>query len=71
MIINFLFLVFGGVLVAGPFLYPPLFPTAWFALLPLFWVLRGSTGPKEAFFYGWMMGTVVNLIGSPPSRGHA
>lgn len=63
MVVDFLGPILGGILLAAPFLYPPLFLTAWVALLPLLWVLRRSTSPKRAFLSGWIMGTATNLVG--------
>ena len=62
-LVNFLSPIFGGILLATPFLYPPLYVLTWVALLPLFWVIRRSTTNREAFLFGWTMGITINLVG--------
>jgi len=62
-LVNFLSPIFGGILLATPFLYPPFYVLTWVALLPLFWVIRRSTSNREAFLFGWTMGITINLVG--------
>ena len=52
-----------GLLIAGPFLFPILFPLAWVAFIPLFWLLRSGETLRRAFFSGWLTGVVANLLG--------
>lgn len=52
-----------AVLLAIPFLTPTLFPLAWFAFVPLFWVLERAETLRRAVFYGWLMGLAAHLIG--------
>jgi apolipoprotein N-acyltransferase len=54
--------VASGLLVAGPFLAPALFPLAWIGLVPLLWSIRDA-GYRRSFLYGWLAGIVANLLG--------
>jgi apolipoprotein N-acyltransferase len=63
MLVNLLSSIFGGILLAAPFLYPPLYLLAWGALLPLLWVHRRSAGAGKAFLFGWAMGTTTSMVG--------
>src|SRR5690606_166082 len=60
--------VLTGVLVftSFPFRTEPdtnLWPLPWFALVPLFWALRGGVSRKQAFYTGWLAGFVTNFGG--------
>ena len=50
-------------LLAGPYLLPALFPLAWVAFVPLFFVLERANSLRGAIFYGWLMGLAAHLIG--------
>ena len=52
-----------AILLAAPYLLPALFPLAWFAFVPLFWVLERAETLRGAIFYGWLMGLAAHLIG--------
>ncbi|MEE9549541.1 MAG: apolipoprotein N-acyltransferase [Candidatus Binatia bacterium] len=60
---NLLSSIFGGILLAAPFLYPPLYLLAWGALIPLLWVHRRSAGHGKAFLFGWAMGATTSMVG--------
>ena len=55
--------ILSAVLLAAPFLSPPLFPLAWFAFVPLFWAIDQASTTRRAVFYGWAMGFAAHLIG--------
>lgn len=55
--------ILSAALLAAPFLEPLLFPLAWVAFVPLFWVLHRAESLRRAVFYGWLMGLVAHLIG--------
>lgn len=50
-------------LLALPFLFPFLFPLAWVAFLPLFWLLHEAGGLRRAFLCGWLTGWLGYLFG--------
>lgn len=60
---NYLLPILGAALLAAPFVEPLLFPLAWFAFVPLFWVLQRAESLRRAIFYGWLMGLAAHLIG--------
>ena len=39
-----------------------LYPLIWFSHVPLLWLLKDK-GPKAAFWWGWLAGTVTNVGG--------
>lgn len=51
-----------ALLISVPFLFPILFPLAWIAFVPLFWVLEGVKLPR-AFLVGLVVGWIANLVG--------
>ncbi|OGQ80275.1 MAG: apolipoprotein N-acyltransferase [Deltaproteobacteria bacterium RIFCSPLOWO2_12_FULL_60_19] len=53
----------GGVAVALPFLQPSLFPLAWVALVPLFWLVRRAATLRETFLISWLGGAVTLATG--------
>lgn len=55
--------ILSAVLLSAPFLNPSLFPLAWVAFVPLFWVIERAGSLRQAVFYGWLMGTTAHLIG--------
>jgi apolipoprotein N-acyltransferase len=55
--------IISALLLAAPFRFPPLFPLAWVAFLPLFWVIDHADDLGHAVFFGWIMGFAVHLIG--------
>ena len=60
---NIIVAVVSAGLLAAPFLLPQLFPLAWVAFVPLFWLLNRATTWRSAAFYGWLMGFAAHLIG--------
>ena len=60
---KFPLLFLSAILFAAPFLFPYLFFTAWVALVPFFWLVGRSKSMGQAFFLGWLMGWMTNLIG--------
>ena len=52
-----------AILLAAPYLLPALFPLAWFAFVPFFYVLQRAKSLRRAIFYGWLMGLAAHLIG--------
>jgi apolipoprotein N-acyltransferase len=57
------FCILSALLLAAPFLYPPLVPLAWFAFLPLFWLIDQTDGLRRAAFFGWLTGFFAHLVG--------
>ena len=60
---NIFLILIAAVLLAAPYLLPALFPLAWFAFVPLFYVLQRAESLRRAIFYGWLMGLSAHLIG--------
>jgi apolipoprotein N-acyltransferase len=60
---KFAALIFSAILLAAPYLAPNLYPFAWVAFVPLFWVIDRAESLRRAVLYGWLMGTVAHLIG--------
>jgi len=60
---NFLAIILSATLLAAPYLWPNTFALAWVALAPFFWVLARVRTPRQAIFYGWLMGFCAHLIG--------
>jgi apolipoprotein N-acyltransferase len=60
---NFFATFLSAGLLAAPFLLPQLFPLAWVAFVPLFWVLERAKTLRGAVFYGWLTGVAAHLIG--------
>jgi apolipoprotein N-acyltransferase len=59
-----IFLCFlAAVLLAAPYIEPALFPLAWLAFVPFFWVVEGAQKPRRAIFYGWLTGLFAHLAG--------
>jgi len=55
--------IVSGLLLAGPFLNPLLFPVAWVAFVPLFWVMDQAQSLRRAIFLGWLTGFTAHLVG--------
>lgn len=55
--------VASAALLALPFLFPPLFPLAWVALVPLLWVARRAATLRRAFFLAWSAGALAHVFG--------
>jgi len=55
--------VVSAILLAAPFLFPPLFALAWVAFVPLFWIIHEAEGLRRAVYFGWLMGFFTHLIG--------
>jgi apolipoprotein N-acyltransferase len=60
---KFIVALLSAALLAAPFLWPTLFPLAWLAFVPLFWVLQRAETFRKAVFFGWCMGVAAHLIG--------
>jgi apolipoprotein N-acyltransferase len=52
-----------ALLLAAPFLFPPLFPLAWVAFVPLFWVVYQAESLRHGVYVGWLAGFLTHLIG--------
>ena len=52
-----------GVLFAGPFVFPQLFPLTWISLIPLFHSIQRVHTWQKAFLVGWAAGLVINVFG--------
>jgi apolipoprotein N-acyltransferase len=55
--------VASGALLAAPFLYPALFPLAWFALVPLLWSVERASRPRHALLLAWLAGGIAHVLG--------
>jgi apolipoprotein N-acyltransferase len=55
--------VVSAILLAAPFLFPPLFALAWVAFVPLFWIIHKAEGLRRAVYFGWLTGFFTHLIG--------
>ena len=55
--------ILSALLLAVPFLQPILFPIAWVAFVPLFWVIGRAESLRRAISFGWLMGFVAHLVG--------
>lgn len=51
-----------AILLAGPFLFPILFPVSWVSLIPLLWLVQRAS-VRQAFLFGLLAGGVMNLLG--------
>ncbi len=60
---NYFAALLSAALLATPYLWPNLFPLAWFAFVPLFWALHRAENARRAIFYGWLTGFAAHLIG--------
>jgi apolipoprotein N-acyltransferase len=58
-----LFCILSALLLAAPFLYPPLFLLAWIAFVPLFWVIDQTDRLRRVVFFGWLTGVFAHLLG--------
>src|SRR5262249_37436129 len=63
MLKNISLCILSSLLLAMPFLNPILFPSAWVAFLPLFWVVERTENLRSAVVYGWLTGFVAHLVG--------
>ena len=52
-----------ALLLAAPYIAPPLFPLAWFAFVPLFLLLNRAESLWQSVFFGWLMGFAAHLVG--------
>ena len=62
-LLNIILPVFAAALLAAPFLAPIMFPLAWIAFVPLFWVIQRAKTIRGAVLYGWLMGFAAHLMG--------
>jgi apolipoprotein N-acyltransferase len=60
---TFFAVILSALLLALPYLSPKLFPLAWIAFVPLFWVVQRAETLRRAAFYGWLMGFAAHLVG--------
>ena len=60
--IYYLLSLSSAILLAGPFLFPILFPVSWVALIPLLWLVQ-RVSVRQAFLFGLLVGGVTNLLG--------
>lgn len=51
-----------AILLAGPFLFPVLFPLSWVSLVPLFWLIQRMS-LRRAFLFGWLTGGITHVLG--------
>ncbi len=52
-----------ALLIAGPYLAPAMYPFAWIAFVPLFFILGQVPGWRHAFFHGWAIGFITQIFG--------
>ncbi|MGE5302589.1 MAG: apolipoprotein N-acyltransferase [Alphaproteobacteria bacterium] len=52
-----------ALLLSSSYLLPPLFPLAWFALAPLFWIVVRADSWRRALLRGWLAGFFTHLLG--------
>jgi apolipoprotein N-acyltransferase len=52
-----------AILLAAPYLLPPLFPLAWFAFAPLFWIVVHADSWRRGLLWGWLAGFFTHLLG--------
>jgi len=59
----FLLSSLSALLLAVPFVFPVLFPLAWIAFLPLFWLIGKAEDLRRAVFFGWLTGFLTHAVG--------
>lgn len=52
-----------AVLIAAPFLWPPLFPLTWFAFVPFLFALDRSSSSRHSIGLGFCLGAITIAIG--------
>ena len=52
-----------ALLLAAPYLLPALFPLAWFAFAPLFWIVVHTDSWRRILLWGWLAGFFTHLLG--------
>jgi apolipoprotein N-acyltransferase len=52
-----------AILLSAPFLYPPLFPLAWCAFAPFFWIVERAGSSRRALRWGWLAGLLTHGLG--------
>jgi apolipoprotein N-acyltransferase len=52
-----------AILLAAPYLLPALFPLAWFAFTPFFWIVVHADSSRRALLWGWLVGFLTHLFG--------
>ncbi len=52
-----------ALLLSAPFLFPVLFPLAWCAFAPLFWIIAHTDTWRRALLWGWLAGFLTHLLG--------
>jgi apolipoprotein N-acyltransferase len=53
----------GTIFLAAPYLWPPLFPLAWFGFTPFFWVVVRADSWRRSLFWGWLGGFLTHILG--------
>jgi apolipoprotein N-acyltransferase len=52
-----------AILLSAPYLLPALFPLAWFAFTPLFWIVVHADSWRRTLLWGWLAGFFTHLLG--------
>ena len=52
-----------SILLSAPFLFPILFPLAWCAFAPFFWIVIHADSWRRALLWGWLAGFLTHLLG--------
>ena len=52
-----------ALLLAAPYLLPALFPLAWVAFAPLFWIVIHTDSWRRTLLWGWLAGIFTYLLG--------
>jgi apolipoprotein N-acyltransferase len=49
--------------LAAPYLLPALFPLAWFAFTPFFWLVGHADSWRRSLLWGWLAGFLTHVLG--------
>jgi apolipoprotein N-acyltransferase len=52
-----------AIFLSAPYLLPALFPLAWFAFAPLFWIVVHADSWRRTLLWGWLAGFFTHLLG--------
>ncbi len=52
-----------AILLSAPFLFPILFPLAWCAFVPFFWIVIYADSWRRALLWGWLAGFLTHVVG--------
>jgi len=55
--------VLAALFLAAPYLWPPLFPLAWLAFVPFFWIVLRADSWRRSFLWGWLAGFLTHIFG--------